>query len=118
MAVLPWGGARHGGLAAHQELGTPHGNTGPVTVCILDTIPGTQHGNAFYNGTHTRVRVKFSRRFPTAKKRMQDELSALSVRALALAHTDSEIPGDSVTSFYEVGLELGLYARGDVVPYV
>ena len=38
--------------------------------------------------------------------------------SLTLAHTDSEIPGDSVTSFYEVGLELGLYARGDVVPYV
>ena len=38
--------------------------------------------------------------------------------SLTLAHTDSAIPGDSVTSFYEVGLELGLYARGDVVPYV
>ena len=38
--------------------------------------------------------------------------------SLALAHTDSEIPGGSVTSFYEVGLELGLYSRGDVVPYV
>ena len=38
--------------------------------------------------------------------------------SLTLAHTDSEIPGDSVTSFYEVGLELGLYAREDVVPYV
>ena len=38
--------------------------------------------------------------------------------SLALAHTDSAIPGDSVTSFYEVGLELGLYSRGDVVPYV
>ena len=31
--------------------------------------------------------------------------------SLTLAHTDSEIPGDSVTSFYEVGLELGLYSR-------
>jgi hypothetical protein len=38
--------------------------------------------------------------------------------SLTLAHTDSEIPGDSVTSFYEVGLELGLYSREDVVPYV
>ena len=38
--------------------------------------------------------------------------------SLTLAHTDSEIPGDSVTSFYEVGLELGLYAREDLVPYV
>ena len=38
--------------------------------------------------------------------------------SLTLAHTDSAIPGDSVTSFYDVGLELGLYARGDVVPYV
>ena len=38
--------------------------------------------------------------------------------SLTLAHTDSEIPGDSVTSFYEVGLDLGLYARGDLVPYV
>ena len=38
--------------------------------------------------------------------------------SLTLAHTDSEIPGDSVTSFYDVGLELGLYARGDLVPYV
>ena len=37
--------------------------------------------------------------------------------SLTLAHTDSEIPGDSVTSFYEVGLELGLYAREDLVPY-
>ena len=38
--------------------------------------------------------------------------------SLALAHTDSAIPGDSVTSFYEVGLELELYARDDLVPYV
>ena len=38
--------------------------------------------------------------------------------SLTLAHTDSEIPGGSVTSFYEVGLELELYARQDVVPYV
>ena len=38
--------------------------------------------------------------------------------SLTLAHTDSAIPGDSVTSFYEVGLELGLYSREDVVPYV
>ena len=38
--------------------------------------------------------------------------------SLTLAHTDSEIPGDSVTSFYEVGLDLGLYAREDLVPYV
>ena len=38
--------------------------------------------------------------------------------SLTLAHTDSAIPGDSVTSFYEVGLDLGLYAREDVVPYV
>ena len=38
--------------------------------------------------------------------------------SLTLAHTDSEIPGDSVTSFYDVGLDLGLYARGDLVPYV
>ena len=38
--------------------------------------------------------------------------------SLTLAHTDSQIPGDSVTSFYEVGLGLGLYSRGDVVPYV
>ena len=38
--------------------------------------------------------------------------------SLTLAHTDSAIPGDSVTSFYEVGLGLGLYSRGDVVPYV
>ena len=37
--------------------------------------------------------------------------------SLTLAHTDSMIPGDSVTSFYEVGLELGLYAREDIVPY-
>ena len=38
--------------------------------------------------------------------------------SLTLAHTDSEIPGDSVTSFYEVGLDLGLYVREDLVPYV
>ena len=38
--------------------------------------------------------------------------------SLTLAHTDSEIPGDSVTSFYEVGLEIGLYSREDLVPYV
>ena len=38
--------------------------------------------------------------------------------SLTLAHTDSAIPGDSVTSFYDVGLGLGLYAREDVVPYV
>ena len=38
--------------------------------------------------------------------------------SLTLAHTDSAIPGDSVTSFYEVGLDLGLYAREDLVPYV
>ena len=38
--------------------------------------------------------------------------------SLTLAHTESEIPGDSVTSFYEVGLELGLYSREDLVPYV
>ena len=38
--------------------------------------------------------------------------------SLTLAHTDSEIPGDSVTSFYEVGLELELYAREDLAPYV
>ena len=38
--------------------------------------------------------------------------------SLALAHTDSEIPGDSVTSFYEAGLALGLYVREDLVPYV
>ena len=37
--------------------------------------------------------------------------------SLTLAHTDSEIPGGSVTSFYEVGLDLGLYAREDLVPY-
>ncbi len=42
----------------------------------------------------------------------------LASGSLTLAHTDSEIPGDSVTSFYEVGLELGLYAREDLVPYV
>uniref|UniRef100_A0A7S4A3T1 Uncharacterized protein n=1 Tax=Pelagomonas calceolata TaxID=35677 RepID=A0A7S4A3T1_9STRA len=38
--------------------------------------------------------------------------------SLTLAHTDSEIPVDSVTSFYEVGLELELYAKEDLVPYV
>ena len=38
--------------------------------------------------------------------------------SLTLAHTDSAIPGGSVTSFYEVGLELELYAREDLVPYV
>ena len=38
--------------------------------------------------------------------------------SLTLAHTDSEIPFDSVTSFYEVGIALGLYSREDVVPYV
>ncbi len=42
----------------------------------------------------------------------------LASGSLTLAHTDSEIPGDSVTSFYEVGLALGLYAREDLVPYV
>ena len=38
--------------------------------------------------------------------------------SLTLAHTDSAIPGDSVTSFYEVGLALELYAKEDLVPYV
>ena len=38
--------------------------------------------------------------------------------SLTLAHTDSAIPGDSVTSFYEVGLALELYASDDLVPYV
>ena len=42
----------------------------------------------------------------------------LACGSLMLAHTDSEIPGDSVTSFYEVGLDLGLYVREDLVPYV
>ena len=38
--------------------------------------------------------------------------------SLTLAHTDSEVPGDSVTSFYEVGIALELYRREDLVPYV
>ena len=37
--------------------------------------------------------------------------------SLTLAHTDSEIPGGSVTSFYEVGLAMELYAKEDLVPY-
>ena len=37
--------------------------------------------------------------------------------SLSLAHTAFEVPFDSVTSFYEVGLDR-LYERGDLVPYV
>ena len=36
---------------------------------------------------------------------------------LLLAHTSADVPASSVTSFYEVGLALDLYARADLVPY-
>ena len=37
---------------------------------------------------------------------------------ITVAHTARDISEFSVTSFYEVGLELGLIAKEDMVPYI